>query len=334
MTLFFLTACQIPYLLTNSYHQLEILSQRVSIEKTLKEKKLPRELRYKLLLSQKAKKFAEHDLNLQSSQNYSTYVKLNRPYVTYVVNAAPKFQLKNHLWQFPIVGQVPYKGFFNESDAKDLSSELRSQGLDTHVRGVSAYSTLGWFDDPLLSSMMRYSRHDLVNTIIHETVHATLYIKNNARFNERLATYIGNLGTQLFYLKTEGPKSPTLRTLQREQHDQKLFSLFISAEIKNLNRWYKSTQKKTLALKEKKLHQLQMKFKRNTLPKMKTSRFVWFSQNPLNNAKLMLLNAYIGEFSYFEKLYQKHGKNFQLFLKACKSLESSSQPMQDLKKSL
>ena len=132
----------------------------------------------------------------KKTKNYSTFVNLHRPYVTYIVSAAPKNELKYYTWYFPIIGSVPYKGYFNEAGANGEARDLASEGYDTYVRGVTAYSTLGWFKDPILSSMLAYSDYDMVNTIIHETVHTTIYIKSNANFNERLASYLGDLGAR------------------------------------------------------------------------------------------------------------------------------------------
>jgi predicted aminopeptidase len=167
--------CQIPYLVKSSYNQLSLLSSRQDIDKALQDPKVSDEEKRKLRLSQKVREFAMNQLHLKESKNYTSFVKLDRASVTYVVNASPKWELKHHEWWFPVVGKMPYKGFFNEQDAKEEEEDLKKQDLDTYLRGVSAYSTLGWFNDPILSSMLTSNDYDLVNTIIHETVHATLY---------------------------------------------------------------------------------------------------------------------------------------------------------------
>jgi len=196
-----LASCQITYYLKSAYHQAKLLKSRVDIEEAIKSSTLSQENKQKLLLATEARVFAENSLKLKKTKNYTSFVQLDRPYVSYILRAAPIYELKHYLWSFPIVGDLPYKGYFSEEEAKSAAKDFSHKEYDTYVRGVTAYSTLGYFNDPILSSMLRYQNHDLVNTIIHETVHATIYIKNNADFNERLATFIGNKGAELFYLK-------------------------------------------------------------------------------------------------------------------------------------
>jgi predicted aminopeptidase len=194
-----------------------LLNKRVPIEDVLKDPKIKPEIKRKLRLAQKAEQFAEQELGLKPTDNYESYVELNRPYVVYAVNASYKNRLEGYTWHFPIIGDVPYKGFFSLEDAKEEEKLLLKKNLDTYLRGVTAYSTLGWFDDPILSSMMSYSDHYLVETIIHETVHATIYIKDNADFNEQLASFLGAKGAEKFYLKHEGPDSKTLKNIKKEK---------------------------------------------------------------------------------------------------------------------
>lgn len=309
---------------------MSILNSRVPIEKALQDPSLTENEKKKLILAQQAREFAEKNLSLKSTQNYSSYVKLDRPYVTYVVSASPKWELKHHLWSFPFVGSVPYKGYFNEKDAKQEEDDLKKQNLDTYLRGVSAYSTLGWFSDPLLSTMMGYSDHELVNTIIHETVHATLYIKNSADFNERLAVFLGNKGMELFYKNLEGESSQTLHKAAEENEDDRIFSKFISDEIKDLEQWYKDN-KGDEALREKRLTQIQEKFVSDIKPRLTTSAYSRFAINPLNNARLSVFKTYMQDLSDFQKLFTHVNGSFPEFIKECKKLENSKKPEEDLK---
>ena len=194
---FTLPGCMVGYLVESSYHQQKILRSRIPINEYLQRLDLNPEIEKKLKLVQEAKDFAEKNLGLKKSDNYNSYVPLNRPYVTWIVRASENYKLDSYQWWFPLVGHVPYKGFFSEKGALDEAKKFDSS-YDTFVRGVTAYSTLGWFDDPILSPMMRYEDHDLVELIIHETVHATIFIKNQVDFNEQLATFIAQEGTKLF----------------------------------------------------------------------------------------------------------------------------------------
>lgn len=308
------------------------MANRIPVNEALNDSSLTEAQKNKLRLSQQAREFAFNDLHLKQTKNYDTYIDLKRPYVTWVVNAAYKWELKNYEWSYPIVGDMPYKGFFSEAEAKEEAEDLKKQGLDTHVRGVSAYSTLGWFKDSVLSSMLRYKDHDLVNTIIHEIVHTTVYIKNNADFNERLAVFIGNKGTEMFYKKLEGSDSPTLKTIIAEYEDDKLFSGFISAQIKQLETWYKSTSEQNEKLRQEQFEKIKEAFKAQVSPNIKAGSYSKFLTSEMNNATLGLLRTYMEDLSDFEKLYAKCGENMDQFIAKVKTLEKSDDPAADLKK--
>lgn len=121
---------------------MKLLNSRVPIDEALKDPNISTEEKRKLELAQKARAFAENDLHLKATQNYTSYVKLDRPYVTYVVSAAYKWELKHYQWSYPFVGKMPYKGYFNEDDAKAEEVELKKEDLDTYLRGVSVIGSL------------------------------------------------------------------------------------------------------------------------------------------------------------------------------------------------
>ncbi len=327
------SSCQIGYLVKSSYYQMSLLSQRVPIEKVLADPKVDESTKIKLRLGQEARRFSEEVLKLSSSKNYTTYVQLDQPDVSYVVSASPKWKLEHHLWSFPFVGEVPYKGYYRRADAEEEEKDLKKKNLDTYLRGVLAYSTLGWFNDPILSSMMRSKNYHLVNTIIHETVHATLYIKSSADFNERMAVFLGNKGTELFYLKKEGANSETLKTIKNENEDDRIFSEFISNEITNLATWYQQRSEQNGSEEERSQHFLAIKenFKNNIEIKMKTDIYKKFSKVELNNARLLLYKTYMQDLSDFQTLYELTGEKFTEFLHCCETLKKSDKPEQGLK---
>jgi predicted aminopeptidase len=331
-SLLILSGCQIGYYFSSAYNQMSLLSSRVPMEKALQDPSLTEEQKRKLLLAGKVREFSEKELHLRVTKNYTTFVKLDRPYVTYVVSAAPKWELKHHLWSYPFVGEMPYKGFFNEKGAKEEEQDLKNQDLDTYMRGVSAYSTLGWFNDPLLSSMLNYADHELVNTLIHETVHTTIFIKSSADFNERLAVFLGNKGMELYYQKEEGPDSKTVLRTRMENEDDRLFSSFISKEIKDLENWYKTQPEKNEEVRQKRIKEIQTRFQTDLAPRLKSASYNKFPQLSLNNARLLVYKTYMQDLSDFERLYQQVGGDFAKFIDKCRSLESSKKPEEDLKK--
>lgn len=331
--LFFSLGCQIPYLTKTAYNHLSLMSRRVEIDEAIKTMSLNEEQVRKLNLALEARKFAEKELGLKTSKNYTQFVQLDRPYVSYVVSAAPKYELKPHKWWFPIVGHVPYKGYASPEEAKEEAKNFDKAKYDTYIRGAGAYSTLGWFKDPILSSHLTYSDHDLVNLIIHETVHVTIYIKSNASFNERLATFIGNKGTELYYQKKEGEKSKTVSLIQKELYDDKLFSDYISKTVNDLDRWYKENKNNmSLEKRNEKLSRVQNDFKTNVQPKFKVYKMSHFAKEPLNNAKILSYKTYVYDMSDFENAFKKLDSDFKKFVEWAKTLEKEKDPEAALKK--
>lgn len=322
------------YTLKSAYHQMSLLNSREDYEDVLKRPDLKLEQKNKILFAQEVLRFAENDLGLNSNGNYSKIVMLNRSYVTYVVSAAEPWSLKSYDWYFPIVGNVPYLGFFSEDEALEEEKELKKKGLDTYQRGVSAYSTLGWFRDPLLSSMLRYDDHTLAETLIHELIHTTFWVKNSAEFNERLASFLGRKGAQIFYQNKEGSTSATSQLITDEAFDEKLFSEFITLEVKLLDQWYKELKKenRSFEAKESRIKEIQSKFESTVLKKMKTDSWSRFSHMKLNNARLVMYRTYLSDFSAFEKLWALTQQNIKAFLKACEPLKNSKDPDKELQK--
>lgn len=310
---------------------MELMNSRVPIDEALKDPSFTEAEKKKLRLTMDVRIFAEETLGLRTGGNYSSFVKLKQPYVTYVVSAAPKWELKHHLWSFPLIGSVPYKGYFVEADAKKEEENLKEENLDTYLRGVSAYSTLGWFKDPLLSSMLRYQETDLVNTLIHETVHATMYIKSNADFNERLAVFLGNWGTELYYKSKEGPESKTVEKIHRENIDEKIFAEFISKEIDLLGKWYQNVTEKEEPLRKKRFREIQDRFQTEVKPRLSEKSYEQFTKVELNNARLLIYKTYLQDLSHFQNSAEKMNWNFKVFLERVKTLEKHPDPEKGIK---
>jgi predicted aminopeptidase len=328
---FFLSGCLFTYIVRSGWEQTLLLTSRKDIEKVLKDPNVNDETKKKLSLALEIRKFSEKELGFIASKNYRTFVNLNKPYVTWIVTVAHRNKLENHYWKYPIIGKMPYKGFFQEDLAIEDAKEFSADRYDTWVRGVTAYSTLGWFEDPILSSMLRGSEPDLVELIIHESAHATLFFKNQADFNERLATFLGLAGTRAYYIKTEGEKSPALKELSTEHADEKLFSSFITKEIEDLTKWYLSNPNPSEDLRQTQFLAIQTRFKKQLEPKLQSSRYKNFGNLKLNNAVLLSLKTYVFDLSDFEKLFELKDKNFKTFLQACEGLKSSPDPNKALK---
>ena len=327
-----LSACLPTYLVKSSYNQIQILNAREPITEVLKRPDLPADQRHKLEMALLVREFAEKQLGLKATENYKTYVDLKRPYVSWIVSAASREELKQRTEWYPIVGRLPYKGFFSKAEAESEATDLKNEGFDTLVRGVSAYSTLGWFEDPLLSSMLGADEHNLVNVIIHESTHATLYIKSQAEFNERLATFVAQVGTKLFYEAREGATSVTNQKIQNENLDELEFSKFISESNRKLKDWYQHQPHPIdEGLRQKQFALIKTEFTEQIAPRLKTKAYARFAESNLNNAILLYYQTYVYDLSDFERLFRHFKNHLPSFLAYCRSLEKSADPNLELK---
>lgn len=324
----FCTSCDFSYLSYVSYNQLALLNKRVSIEAALEKYDLTEDEKKKLKLIAKLRAFARETLKGDVSDDmYSTYIQLDRPYVTYLLRASLAYELTPHLWHFPVVGWAPYKGFFHKDKALKEAESFSSQEYDTYVRGVSAYSTLGWFDDSILSSMLSYSESDFVVTIFHELTHTVLFFKNQVNFNETFAEFVGRHMGVLFYLQEEGEESQTARLMEQKWEDELLFSTFMTQAYDGLDKWYKENEGQiTLEQKRKRLTSIQDQFMVQIQPQLKTDRYNYFSTIKLNNAKLQSYRSYNYNIGEMEQLYSLSGYNLAKFIQYCIQLEKEEDP--------
>jgi predicted aminopeptidase len=170
--------------------QLQIVNAREPITKVLDDPATSADLRKRLETVREAREFASRELGLPNNKSYTTYADLKREYVVWNVVASPEFSLDPREWCFPVVGCVAYRGYFKEAGARKFAAKLRAEGFDTVVEGVPAYSTLGKFNDPILSTMLGYGDDELVSIIFHELSHQVIYIPDDSSFNEAFAMVV------------------------------------------------------------------------------------------------------------------------------------------------
>lgn len=175
-----------------------LMLAREPIEKLLADEATPDELRGKLRTLVDARQFAIERLQLPDNDSYGSYVETGRDAVTWNVVAAEEFSLKARTWCFPVAGCVSYRGYFDKADAEQYAARLADENYDVSVGGASAYSTLGWFDDPVLDTMLRGGDVRYVGTLFHELAHQVLYIKDDSNFNEAFATFVEQQGMRLW----------------------------------------------------------------------------------------------------------------------------------------
>jgi predicted aminopeptidase len=170
--------------------QLSLSSAAQPIGVVLQDPATPPDLRSRLETARSIREYASGDLKLPANGSYRKYADLKRPFVVWNVFAAPEFSVRLREWCFPVAGCVGYKGWFDEKAANAFAEDLRREGYDVFVYGVPAYSTLGWFDDPLLNTFIGYPRAELARLIFHELAHHVAYASGDSTFNESFATAV------------------------------------------------------------------------------------------------------------------------------------------------
>ena len=177
---------------------MEVMSQRVDIDEMLDDPATDAALRERLLLVQEIRRFSVTHLNLPDNDSYLSYVELDRPYLIQNLFAAPEFSTQLYEWCYPIIGCASYRGYYDETRLLAYADELEASGLEVYIGQVSAYSTLGWFDDPVLSSFIDWPDYRLAGLLFHELTHQQLYIDGDTTFNESLASAVQQVGTELW----------------------------------------------------------------------------------------------------------------------------------------
>jgi len=282
------------------------------------------------------RKYAMEDLGLAMSKNYTRYVELDRDYLAAVVSASQKDSFRRHEWFFPVVGAMPYKGFFNIEDARKERAKLEKKDLDVWVRKVDAFSTLGWFKDPLYSYMRDYSVGRLADLIIHELVHATVFIKGQVKFNEELAEFIGSEGAKLYVESRYGAESKEYRESFSSDSEYKKYVEFIQELIAELDKLYSSEIDRETKLKEKEIiiSAAKEKFNAEYETRFSSDNYRGFLSLPVNNAYLELYRIYHAQDNFYSDLYEKSGKDLPAFVSAAKTIKKKGDPRAQLEKAL
>ncbi len=198
------------YLVHVAHGQAQLVTQRRPLDDVIAAPTTDAQLAARLRLAKQAREFATRQLHLPDNRSYTRYVDLHRPYVVWNVFATPRYSIEPVQHCFPIVGCVAYRGYFNEDLANAEGARLRARGDDAFVGGVTAYSTLGWFADPLLSSMLRRDDDDLAGTMFHELAHQLIYVKNDTAFNESFATFVQREGLREWRITRSLPEGDDL----------------------------------------------------------------------------------------------------------------------------
>jgi predicted aminopeptidase len=328
-----LPGCSPLYVMRAAYEEGKILWRREPIVAMIHNPGLAVETQEKLQMVLAAREYARDVLQFNVGGSYASYSYVDRPDLTYIVMAAAKTELTPYTWWFLVVGRVPYKGFFSKEDAEAEIERLKAAGYDTNLRTAAAFSTLGWFDDPLLSHLLRYDKVLLSEIVFHELFHNTLYVNGAGAFNESSANFVGHHAAIDFFRERFGEDSAEHRRALRLWREEREFAAFIAELERVLDGLYRSDLARAdkLRLREEVFARSKAEWARRIADRP-AHRFRGFSQQPLNNAVLLHYIVYLKDFELFEKIYQACERNLARTVQTLRNaVQTNGEPFQALR---
>ena len=303
---------------------LQLTAGQAPIHELIQDQKVEKKLKRQLQLVIELREFAETKLNLEVGKAYSKYKQLDRSAAVWVVYAAPAFSLELKSWNYPIIGEYQSKGFFKKAMAMDYAGGLKEKGFDVYLGEATAYSTLGWFNDPLLSTFLEDNDEQLAEVLFHELTHRTYYLKGDTMFNESFATAFARQGVQL-WLKEKGEFQKLTKYQDTIKREDEFRGVLQQAKSK-LGIIYKNADDTPEDILQKRKQQFIQSFKTSCL----NLRKKWNSKNALkgwiegdvNNAKLGASSVYLSKVPYFTELWMESGEDPKKYLELIRNLNN------------
>ena len=328
LVLSLLPACSPAYVLRAGYEEAKILWRRQPITEVLSRPDIDAKTRSKLELVLSVRRFAEQ-IGLRVGGSYSSFSHVDGNQVVYVLSAAQPLRLEPYTWWFPIVGRVPYKGFFDKEVARSEASKLQEHGLDTVIFPSVAFSTLGWFDDPLLSNLLRHDRVVLASIVLHELCHNTFYAPGQGAFNETLADFVGDRGAVAYFSTHEGPQAPSTQRAEMLWEDARTFSAFMDDFVDRLRGAYEAGM--TLDQRSAFFRDAQAQFKQLHFH---TDMHSDFGSMKLNNAVILHERMYYKDLNMFEEVYARDHDLATAIHQIIAAAKGAAEPFAAVRKSL
>ena len=303
------TAC---YLSLGAWEEAKILSRREPISEIVANPRTPRSERQKLRVVLAARQYAKDSLKLRTKDSFTTYSRLDHDTLVLVLSAAYQDTLKAYTWWFPIVGRVPYKGYFDFDAAHADARNLEEEGFDIYLRPADAFSTLGWFNDPVLNTSLRRDSVDLANTVIHELTHNTFYAPGQAAFNESFAMFVGAHGAAAFFRSRAAPGAAVAEEARWE--DDKLLARFWAGLIKTLDSAYKAhpdSKAGRIAARDTVYLRARAALVSGIGPRLRSISPLYAQRVPLDNASLLARRVYASDLQLFDDVYEREGRDLK-----------------------
>jgi predicted aminopeptidase len=316
------TAC---YLSRGAWEEAKILSRREPISEIVARPGTPAEEKAKLKVVLAAREYAKDSLRLKVKDSYTTYSRLDHDTLVLLVSAAYRDTLKPYTWWFPIVGRVPYKGYFDFNAAREAARKLSTEGFDTYVRPADAFSTLGFFNDPLLSTTLKSDSVSLANTVIHELTHNTFYASGQAPFNESFAMFVGARGAAAFFRARS--QEEAARRVDSRWQDDKLLARFWARLIRSLDSAYRAhpeSKEARIAVRDTVYQRARETLVGEIAPALKTINPLYAERVPLDNAALLARRVYASDLDLFDQVYEREGRDLRRTIGRVIALAKSS----------
>jgi predicted aminopeptidase len=310
---------QISYYGQAASGQMQIFWRQKSIEKLLADSDTPADLKRRLRVIGEARAFAEKELHLKSKGHYTRYADLERPNVVWNVYAAPRYSIEAKSWWYPIVGSQTYRGYFNGKGATNCAVGLKEDGFDVYVGGVEAYSTLGWFRDPVLNTWIDRDDPRLAALVFHELTHQRLYIAGDTPFNEAFATAVERAGVRLWLAKKgDAEQRAAWDSLQRRRDDFAGLVKGTRAELQDVYAPAGAAPKETgknRVLKNFQQHLAELQTQWGS-----TNAYRSWQIYQVNNARLNTVSTYYDLVPGFSALLERHEGDFESFYQEVEAL--------------
>lgn len=310
-----LSACSPGYVLEAAYTHSKILLSRRDIDTVITTADTPAEERSKLETVVHAREFAR-SIGLEPGNSFTHYARVDGDVLAWVVVGARPDAFELHTWWFPIVGTVPYKGYFDRADAAAEAARLERRGYETWVRGTEAFSTLGWFNDPVLSTTLRHDHTSIATTVIHESVHSTVWIPDHVAFNESLANFVGVRGALDFARATFPADHDRVVAAHAGLTRELALGSAIVALHSALEELYRSDlDRPTKLARRHDIFEREVAPLRATYPQLRILRSI-------NNAEIMQLKLYLTALPDFAALFAREGEDWRRFIERIRSIKA------------